>query len=46
MALFLRVTGKRLDVEMAEAMDVGPDGLWTAFWAMADDQHVVDEFWS
>ena len=49
-ALFLRVTGerngKRLDIEMAEAMDVGADGLWTAFFAMADDQQAVDEFWS
>ena len=49
-ALFVRVTGerdgKRLDVEMAEAMDVGADGLWSAFWAMADDQDAVDEFWS
>jgi len=49
-ALFLRVTGerngKRLDIEMAEAMDVGADGRWTAFFAMADDQHAVDEFWS
>lgn len=49
-ALFLRVTGERngktLDVEMAEVMTVGPDGLWTEFFAMPDDQASVDEFWS
>jgi ketosteroid isomerase-like protein len=49
-ALFLRVTGERdgrsLDIEMAEMMDVGPDGLWTSFWSMPDDQASVDAFWS
>jgi ketosteroid isomerase-like protein len=49
-ALFLRVTGERdgktLDIEMAEVMNVGPDGLWTEFSSMPDDQAAVDEFWS
>jgi len=49
-ALFVRVKGERngktLDVEMAEAFTVGPDGRWTEFWAMPDDQDQVDEFWS
>ena len=48
--LFVRVTGerdgRRLDVEMAEAFTVGPDGTWTEFWAMPDDQDQVDRFWS
>src|SRR5436190_22569015 len=41
-ALFLRVTGERdgktLDIEMAEVMNVGSDGLWTEFFSMPDDQ--------
>lgn len=49
-ALFLRVTGERdgrtLDVEMAEMMEVRPDGLWSEFWSMPDDQASVDAFWS
>lgn len=38
--------GKRLDERMAEMFDVEPDGRWSEFWAMADDQKAVDEFWS
>jgi ketosteroid isomerase-like protein len=49
-ALFLRVTGERngktLDIEMAEVMNIGPDGRWTEFFSMPDDQVSVDEFWS
>jgi ketosteroid isomerase-like protein len=49
-AIFLRATGERdgrtLDIEMAETMNVGPDGLWTRFAAMPDDQASVDAFWS
>ena len=49
-AIFLRATGERdgktLDVEMAETISVGADGLWTEFAAMPDDQASVDEFWS
>ena len=48
--LFLRVRGERngrtLDVEMAEAFTVRPDGTWSEFWSMADDQAAVDEFWT
>ena len=38
--------GKKLDIEMAEAFSVRPDGTWSEFWAMPDDQQRVDEFWS
>ena len=38
--------GKKLDIEMAEAFTVQPDGTWSEFWAMPDDQARVDEFWS
>jgi hypothetical protein len=48
--MFMRVTGERdgkqLDVLMAEVMKVAPDGKWTEFWAVADDQESVDKFWS
>ena len=48
--VMLRVTGERngkvLDIEMAEAFTVRPDGTWSEFWAMPDDQDSVDEFWS
>jgi hypothetical protein len=44
------VRGRRgdrsLDIEMAEVVEVGPDGRWTEFYAMPDDQSAVDEFWS
>ena len=48
--VMLRVSGERngktLDIEMAEAFTVRPDGTWSEFWAMPDDQDSVDEFWS
>ena len=48
--LFLRVRGERngrtLDAELAEAFTVEPDGTWSEFWAMPDDQAAIDEFWS
>jgi uncharacterized protein len=48
--VMLRVSGERngktLDIEMAEAFTVLPDGTWSEFWAMPDDQVRVDEFWS
>ena len=37
--------GKRLDVQMAEAVRFDQDGLWTEFWALSYDQSAVDEFW-
>jgi ketosteroid isomerase-like protein len=48
-AIFMRVVGRRggksLDVTLAEAFTVGPDGRWTEFWSLADDQEAVDAFW-
>jgi ketosteroid isomerase-like protein len=48
--VMLRVSGeregKKLDIEMAEAFTVLPDGTWSEFWAMPDDQASVDEFWA
>jgi uncharacterized protein len=48
--MFLRVKGQRngldLDIEMAEAFTVRPDGTWSEFWSMADDQDTLDRFWS
>lgn len=49
-ATFLRVHGRRgereLNVVMADMIKVGPDGAWTEFWSMPDDQDAVDVFWS
>ena len=49
-AIFMRVTGNRdgksLNATLAEAFAVGPDGRWTEFWSLADDQDAVDAFWS
>jgi uncharacterized protein len=48
--VFMKVTGKRdgksLDATLAEAFEVGPDGRFTEFWSLANDQDAVDEFWS
>lgn len=49
-AVFARVRGerggRRLDVELAEMLAVGADGLWAEYWALVDDQRSVDAFWS
>ncbi|HEV8421352.1 MAG TPA: nuclear transport factor 2 family protein [Actinomycetota bacterium] len=49
-AMFTRVTaqrgGKELDIVLAQTLKVGADGRWTEYWAMADDQEAVDDFWS
>lgn len=49
-AMFMHIRGTRdgktLDERMAEMYDVEPDGRWSEFWAMADDQPAVDAFWS
>ena len=49
-AIFMKVTGERdgrtLDVTLAEAFTIGPDGRWTEFGSLADDQDAVDAFWS
>ena len=48
-SMYVRVTGTRdgrsLDVTLAEALTVGPDGRWTEFWSLAEDQDAVDAFW-
>ena len=50
LAVFTRVTGerdgRRLDALLAQTFDVGPDGRWTQYFALADDQRAVDAFWS
>jgi ketosteroid isomerase-like protein len=38
--------GRHLDVLMAQAFRVNPDGRFTEYWALADDQEAVDAFWS
>ena len=49
-AMFVRVTGERdgrqLDVTLAQVLANGPDGRWNEYWALADNQAAVDEFWS
>ncbi len=37
---------RSLDIEMAETFTVRPDGTWSEFWSMPDDQEAVDAFWS
>lgn len=48
--IFLRVSGERsgskLDTVMAEALRLDGQGRWVEYWAQADDQVAVDEFWS
>lgn len=38
--------GRRMNVLLAEALALGPDGLWQEYWALADDQEAVDAFWA
>lgn len=49
-AMLTRVTaergGRTLDVLLSQTFRVGPDGRWTEYWAIADDQEAVDAFWS
>jgi ketosteroid isomerase-like protein len=49
-SMFTRVTAersrRRLDVLLTQIFKVGADGRWTEYWAIADDQEAVDEFWS
>ncbi len=49
-SIFTRVSAYRevrsLDVLLAEALALDPDGRWTEYWALADDQDAVDAFWS
>jgi ketosteroid isomerase-like protein len=48
--MFTRVTashaGQELDVVLSQAFDVGPDGRWTQYYALANDQEAVDAFWT
>lgn len=37
--------GKTLDVKMAEGLSFDDQGRWREFWALANDQEAVDEFW-
>ena len=41
-----RREGKSMDVVLAQVFKVGADGRWSEYWALADDQEAVDEFWS
>lgn len=49
-AAFLRVTAERrersLDVVVADAFRFDTDGRILEFWAHANDQAAIDEFWS
>jgi hypothetical protein len=49
-AAFLRVTaerqGRRLDVVVSDAFRFDPDGRILEFWAHANDQAAIDDFWS
>jgi ketosteroid isomerase-like protein len=48
-AMFSRVTGRlgerAMNVLMAQTFVPGPDGRWTEYFALADDQQAVDVFW-
>lgn len=47
--LFVRATAsinrQSFDTTMVEAVRLAEDGRWEEFWALADDQAGVDEFW-
>lgn len=49
-SIFMKVTAiretRQMDVMMAEALTLDPDGRWTEYWALADDQDAVDRFWA
>jgi hypothetical protein len=48
--VFTRVTADRddrhLDAVLAQAYRINPDGKFTEYWALADDQDAVNAFWS
>ena len=48
--VFNRITGERngrkLDAVLAQALRFDEEGRWTEYWALADEQDEVDEFWS
>ena len=37
---------RTLDARLVEAVRLADDGRWAEFWALADDQDAVDEFWT
>ncbi|GAC1375227.1 MAG: nuclear transport factor 2 family protein [Actinomycetota bacterium] len=49
LGIFLRATasleGHSIDTTMVEAVRLDGNGLWAEFWALADDQAGVDDFW-
>ncbi|HKN80893.1 MAG TPA: hypothetical protein VJZ98_06115 [Actinomycetota bacterium] len=49
-SIFVRVSAYRdvrwMDVLLAEALSLDPNGRWTECWALANDQDAVDAFWS
>jgi uncharacterized protein len=38
--------GKRLDTVLAQAVTFDSEGRWLEYWALAEDQDAVDEFWA
>jgi ketosteroid isomerase-like protein len=38
--------GRTLDTTMVEAVALAEDGRWREFWALAEDQPAIDEFWT
>jgi uncharacterized protein len=50
LVVFLRLSAKRnggsLDVKVANALRVDPDGKWAESWWLADDQKALDQFFS
>ena len=48
--MFTRATAqrddRRLDVGLAQVLEVGEDGRWSEYWAVADDPAAVDAFWA
>jgi ketosteroid isomerase-like protein len=49
-SIFMKVSAYRdvrwMDVLLAEALTLDPNGRWTEYWALANDQDAVDAFWS
>ena len=49
-SIFMRVTAYRdvrtLDVLFAEALTLDPQGRWSEYWALSNDQDAVDAFWT
>jgi ketosteroid isomerase-like protein len=50
LVVFLRIKAERegasLNVKVANAFRLGPDGSWKESWWLADDQEAVDRFFS